>query len=148
MEVSAGYDVTSRNSIVSGNSVAGHGSAAADVYGTISYSNGHNIFGSDVVGAARATFRTCRRACCSQAGSPTTAGRPRRSPCAMRRTTRPSPAPTRPSPATDQRGEARPQPDGTNPDIGAFELNQTGGGLNEIVGTGATISSAAPRAPT
>ena len=29
------------------------------------------------------------------------------------------------APATDQRGVARPQPDGTNPDIGAFELDQT-----------------------
>ena len=40
------------------------------------------------------------------------------------------------SPATDQRGEARPQPEGTAPDIGAFELNQTGRHRsNEIVGT-------------
>ena len=30
------------------------------------------------------------------------------------------------APATDQRGVARPQPAGTNPDIGAFELSQTG----------------------
>ena len=28
------------------------------------------------------------------------------------------------APATDQRGVARPQPAGTNPDIGAFELGQ------------------------
>ena len=41
------------------------------------------------------------------------------------------------APATDQRGVARPQPAGTNPDIGAFELNQTGTVPNEIVGTGA-----------
>ena len=75
----------------------------------------------------RAIWRTCRPACCSPAGSPTMAGRPRPSPCATRPTTRRWPAPTRPTrPATDQRGEARPQPAGTDPDIGAFELNQTG----------------------
>ena len=40
------------------------------------------------------------------------------------------------APATDQRGEARPQPAGTDPDIGAFELNpKTAVPLNEIVGT-------------
>ena len=39
------------------------------------------------------------------------------------------------APATDQRGVVRPAPEGTNPDIGAFELNQTAPVLNQVFGT-------------
>ena len=54
------------------------------------------------------------------------AGRPRLSLCATRPTTRRSAgADPNDAPTTDQRGVARPQPAGTNPDIGAFELDQS-----------------------
>ncbi len=38
------------NSIVAGNSVSGVGAYSPEIYGAITRSNGHNIFGSDVAG--------------------------------------------------------------------------------------------------
>ena len=68
------------------------------------------------------------------AGSPTMAGRPRPSRCATRRQPGAGGADPADAPATDQRGVARPQPAGTDPDIGAFELNQTAVVLSQVVG--------------
>ena len=54
------------------------------------------------------------------------AGRPRPSPCATRPTTRRSAGPIRPRPRRPTSAARRgPQPEGTNPDIGAFELDQS-----------------------
>ena len=118
------------NSIVAGNAVVNGGGGAAlgpDISGTIALSNGHNVFGSDVVGndpgdreniAASAIFAAIdpgRWRC-----------RPASSRCATTSPTRPSPAPTRWPPAlVGQLGTtARPQPAGSLPDIGSIEINQ------------------------
>ena len=97
---------------------------------TITLSNGHNIFGSDVAGAITGDLRGYRRrARLFAAIDPDTGGgllnadgivaaaQQPRQPGAQRR---------RPAgrAATDQLGHARPLPAGSLPDIGAAEINQ------------------------
>ncbi|MGD9511263.1 MAG: hypothetical protein AB7X49_22230, partial [Geminicoccaceae bacterium] len=47
-DIGASVTLDIANSVVAGNSVAGFGSAAPDVFGTITRSDGHNVFGSVV----------------------------------------------------------------------------------------------------
>ena len=92
----------------------------------LSGSNGHNIFGSDVDGARRAISRTCPRASLFAGGLADNGG-PTQTIALRDAPDNPALGRADPAdaPATDQRGVARPQPEGTDPDIGAFELGQT-----------------------
>lgn len=133
IEVTSFVNFQLNNCIIAGNSddvIAG-----GDGPGTV-ISNGHNIFGSAVVGAVAGDLQNVSTGLLF-AGELADNGGP--TPTIGLRDAADNPAlagadPTD-APATDQRGEVRPQPEGTAPDIGAFELNQSGGGLNEIVGT-------------
>ena len=101
-----------------------------DIFGTITFSNGHNIFGSDVAGNDPGRPREHRR----QRHLRRDRSRHRRRP-AQRRRHRPAansvanPALSGADPlaasATDQLGTSpRPLPAGSLPDIGAVEINQ------------------------
>ena len=125
------------NSIVAGNSVSGVGAYSPEIYGTITRSNGHNIFGSDVAGNVAGDLENVA-ASRLFAGGLADNGGPTPTMALRDAADNPALAGADPadSPATDQRGVARPLPTGTNPDIGAFELNQTtGGGPTLILGT-------------
>ena len=128
------------NSIVAGN----NGGIARDIFGSINASNGHNIFGSDVESNVPGDLENAAVSLLFAALDPETGGGlladnggPTPTIALRDASDNPALAGADPAdaPATDQRGVVRPAPDGTNPDIGAFELNQTGGSLNEIVGT-------------
>jgi hypothetical protein len=124
------------NSIVAGNSVSGVGANSPEIYGTITRSNGHNIFGSDVAGNVAGDLENVA-ASRLFAGGLADNGGPTPTIALRDAADNPALAGANPadSPATDQRGVARPQPAGTNPDIGAFELNQSiGGGPTVILG--------------
>ena len=113
------------NSIVAGNSVAG-GGVGGDISGTITLSNGHNVFGSEVAGdvagdregiAAGAIF--------AQVDATTGGGRLNADGVAPLRANAANPAQggadrlqTGP---TDQLGAPRPAPGDTSPDAGAAE---------------------------
>jgi predicted outer membrane repeat protein len=126
------------NSIISGNTVVGAVTIDPDLYNLgdpLTYSNGHNIFGSDVAGSVAGDLENVA-ASRLFAGGLANHGGP--TPTIALRDAADNPAlggaDPADAPATDQRGVARPQPDGTNPDIGAFELKQTSGG-GDILGT-------------
>jgi len=124
-----------RNSIVAGNT-GGGGPADPDISGRITASNGHNIFGSNVQGAIGGDLETVP-ASLLFAGGLADNGGPTQTIALRDAADNPALAGADPadSPATDQRGEARPQPESTAPDIGAFELNQTAVAYNPITGT-------------
>ena len=107
---------TIANSIVAGN--------GADVIGAaISSSNGHNIFGSAVAGSAAADLENVPTALLF-AGGLADHGGPTLSYALRAAADNPALAAALAIAGldTDQRGEARPAPDGSTPDIGAFEL--------------------------
>jgi len=117
-----------RNSIVVGNYDAN--GVAADVIGDIVDSNGHNIFGSEVEGAAASDLTNVPANLLFAAINPTTGGGLLADNGGPTQTIALRNAPDNSalggadpgdSPVTDQRGEARPAPHGTDPDIGAFE---------------------------
>ena len=126
-------EVTAANTIVVGN--RRENVSASDISGPVTTSNGHNLFGSDVSGSGPGDLenvsgqyvfaRTARdpMAAWMPACSRPMAARPRPWPCS---TTSANPALGRgegiASITTDQRGEPRPS---VNPDIGAFELEQS-----------------------
>ncbi|MGE3294031.1 MAG: choice-of-anchor Q domain-containing protein, partial [Geminicoccaceae bacterium] len=126
---------TVRNSIVAGN-VGGGGPAEPDITGRITTSNGHNIFGSDVQGAIGGDLEDVPASLLFVGGLADNGG-PTQTIALRDAADNPALAGADPadSPATDQRGEARPQPERTAPDIGAFELNQTADAYNPITGT-------------
>ena len=139
--------MTLANSIVAGNTPSAvHRPTSA---GAIAASNGHNIFGSDVDGNAPGDLENVP-ASLLFAGGLADNGGPTQTIALRDAPDNPALGWRRPghAPATDQRGEARPQPDGTAPDIGAFELNQPAGALNLIDGTRAASSCAARPVPT
>ena len=123
-----------RNSIVAGN--AATGSTDPDIAGVITGSNGHNVFGSDVAGNIVGDLENVP-ASLLLAGGLADNGGPTQTIALRDAPDNPALAGADPAdtPATDQRGEVRPQPAGTAPDIGAFELNQAAVAPNEIVGT-------------
>mgnify|MGYP000464549705 CR=1 FL=1 len=119
------------NSIVAGNGATGD--ADADVYGYV-FSNGANIFGSEVAGATPSDRQNIAPDQIFAAVDPRTGGgllADNGGPTLTiaLRDARDNPALGRADPAaasdTDQRGEARPQPGDTRPDIGAFELDES-----------------------
>jgi Ca2+-binding RTX toxin-like protein len=123
------------NSIIAGNSTAGlAGGDFNDVFG-VGLSNGHNIFGSDVASNVAGDLENIPTSLLFAGGLADNGGP---TPTIALRDAADNPALAGADPAdssaTDQRGVARPQPDGTNPDIGAFELKQTTGG-GDILGT-------------
>ena len=125
------------NSIVAGNKATGAGSAGQDIIDSTDLtSNGHNIFGSDVTGNAPGDFENIPVGRLFAGGLADNGG-PTQTIALRDAFDNPALAGADPAdaPATDQRGEVRPAPDGTKPDIGGFELNQTAVPLNEIVGT-------------
>ncbi|MFO1046509.1 MAG: choice-of-anchor Q domain-containing protein [Geminicoccaceae bacterium] len=128
------------NSIVAGNAAAG--SPGADVSGAIGTSNGHNIFGSDVAGNVAGDLENVAPGLLFAALEPATGGGlladhggPTWTIALRDAVDNPALGGADPAdaPATDQRGEVRPQPEGTNPDVGAFELGPAP--LNPIDGT-------------
>jgi hypothetical protein len=125
-----GY-VALSNSIVAGN----NSSMREDVAGSITSSNGHNIFGSDVDGNAPGDLENVPTSLLFSGGLSDHGG-PTQTIALLDSPANPALAGADPADATatDQRGVARPQPAGTAPDIGAFELDQSTGG-GEILGT-------------
>lgn len=129
------------NTIISGNVSSGSYqysgepfTANDDVQGRISFSNGHNIFGSSVDGgiagdeefvSATLLFATVT----SDIGGGVFGNNGGATPTVALRDAIDNPAVSGAEPvaagAVDQRGVARPNPAASNPDIGAFELNQT-----------------------
>ena len=128
------------NSIVAGNQEGGLDPGynpirfASDVSGTIAASNGHNIFGSDVDGAIPGDLENVAPSLLfattggyAGGGLPASNGGPTRTVALRNALDNPalSGADRLDAGLTDQRGVARPQPEGANPDIGAFELAET-----------------------
>ncbi|MGD9508978.1 MAG: choice-of-anchor Q domain-containing protein, partial [Geminicoccaceae bacterium] len=119
------------NSIVAGNAATAN--ADADVYGFV-YSNGANIFGSRVAGSLPSDGQDIQPDKIFAAVDPRTGGglladNSGPTQTIALRDADDNPALGRGDPdaafETDQRGEARPEPDDTRPDIGAFELDQS-----------------------
>jgi Ca2+-binding RTX toxin-like protein len=126
--------LTVNNCIIAGNTEGGR---EPDVQGGITFSNGHNIFGSNVTGSVAGDLENVSTELLF-AGGLVDNGGPTPTIALRNAADNPALAGADPadSPAIDQRDVARPQPGGTNPDIGAFELNQsTGGGPTLILGT-------------
>ena len=133
LQLGAGVDFTLNNSILAGNQVAL--SRMNDVSADGMASNGHNIFGSDVPGNAPGDLENVSTDLLFAGGLADNGG-PTQTIALRNAADNPALGGADPAdaPTTDQRGVARPQPDGTNPDIGAFELNQSTGG-GDILGT-------------
>jgi Ca2+-binding RTX toxin-like protein len=122
------------NSIVAGNSVAGTSSSGPDVGGTVTDSNGHNIFGSTVAGAAAGDLQTVAPTLLFAALDPVSGGGQLADNGGPTETIALRDALNNPALGgalpiaeldTDQRGDPRPSGPGTRPDVGAFELQQT-----------------------
>jgi Ca2+-binding RTX toxin-like protein len=131
-----GTRFTLANSIVAGNHLTGYDGAlgrADDLAGRITASNGHNLFGTEVLGNAPGDLESVAPERLFAALDPATGGGRlalNGGPTATvaLRDAADNPALGRASPAdaepVDQRGEPRPQPPGSAPDIGAFELGR------------------------
>ena len=142
--------MTIANSIVAGNRAAAEGD---DVFGGITSSNGHNIFGSDVGGAILGDLQGIAPSLLFAALDPDTGGGqlnaagivPLRNGITNPALSGGDPLAALP---TDQLGTARPLPAGSLPDVGAAERNQalstTASANNDVLtGTdGANIISA------
>ena len=122
------------NSIIAGNSVAGTSSYGPDVGSTVTGSNGHNIFGSTVAGAATGDLQGVAPALLFADIDPATGGGQLADNGGPTETIALRDALNNPALGgglavagldTDQRGEPRPSGPGTSPDVGAFELQQT-----------------------
>ena len=112
------------NSIVAGN--AARLGANPDVAGHISSSNGLNIFGSDVDGKLPGDRENVSTSVLFSGGLADHGG-PTQTIALLDDPANPALGradPTQAS-AADQRGVPRPLPEGTSPDIGAFEMNQS-----------------------
>jgi Ca2+-binding RTX toxin-like protein len=107
------------NSIVAGNIAAD----SADISGTVDVSNGHNVFGSDIIGNIAGDREGISTGTLFSTGDVTADG------AVALRNSASNPALSGAlsfdSLGTDQLGHARPQPSTSSPDIGAAELNQT-----------------------
>jgi CSLREA domain-containing protein len=121
------------DTIVAGNHSEYSGGTSPDIDGTITSSNGHNIFGSAVAGNVTGDLEnvasTLLFANVTYRGGGVLALNGGPTPTVALRDALDNPALGGADPAssgsTDQRGVARAQPSGSNPDIGAFELRQT-----------------------
>ncbi len=119
-------DRTEADSIVAGNTATGRRPTPTS-RAAITASNGLNIFGSDVDGNAPSDRENVPASLLFAGGLADNGGAdPDHRVCATRRTTRRSAAPIRTLPrrptSAARRGRSR---TGTNPDIGAFELDQS-----------------------
>jgi Ca2+-binding RTX toxin-like protein len=123
------------NSIVAGNfgADADNVVTATDLDGRIGRSNGHNIFGSAVLGDVAGDLEGIDPALLFAAIDPLTGGgvlalNGGPTPTVALRDAMNNPALSGAEPMaageTDQRGFARPHPHSSNPDVGAFELHQ------------------------
>ena len=138
------------NSIVAGNYLAALGDPTAepsDIGNAISASNGHNVFGSTVQGAADGDQQGVASGQVFAVVDPATGGgrlnlNGGSTPTVALRDDVNNPAQSGADPyssgAVDQRGFARPQPGNSNPDIGAYELPQeplsvTASSLNDVL---------------
>jgi predicted outer membrane repeat protein len=119
--------ITLADSIVAGN--AERDGVGNDVAGAIAFSNGHNIFGSDVAGAIIGDLQGVAPSLLFASIDPATGGgRLNAAGTTPLRNSITNPALSGGDPLaalpTDQLGHARPQPAGSLPDIGAAERNQ------------------------
>ena len=114
------------NSIIAGNSAVGPGTIGPDIAGTITFSNGHNVFGSDVQGNVAGDVENIAPGAVFAAIDPATGGGLVNADGIVPLEA----AVTNPAlggadrfaiGATDQIGTLRPSPTGTNPDAGAAE---------------------------
>ena len=148
------YSPTSRlsiaNSIVAGNFLASLDDPTAqpsDIGNAISASNGHNVFGSTVQGAVDGDRQGVAAGQVFAVVDPLTGGgrlglNGGSTPTVALRDDVNNPAQSGADPFSsgplDQRGTARPQPAGSNPDIGSYELPQeplsvTASSLNDVL---------------
>ena len=123
------FNVTAINSIVAGNSADGDYSGR-DLSGPITYSNGHNIFGSDAVGAIIGDLQGVDPSLLFASIDPATGGGALNAAgVVILRDSVTNPALSGGDPlvatALDQLGRARPQPADSLPDIGAAESSAT-----------------------
>ena len=145
---SARLDLT--NSIVAGNRAdpgAGPAPPDPDISGVIDFSNGHNVFGSNVAGNIPGDRENVAPDAIFAAIDPTTGGGALSTggTVALRNNVA-NPALSAGDPILanvfDQRGATRPRPGGTLPDLGAVELNQplstrASGNNDQLTGTNA-----------
>ena len=124
------------NSIVAGNEGGWEGVFLPSDLDGISHSNGHNLFGSDVSGDAPGDIENVAAGLLF-AGGLADHGGPTLTIALRDAADNPALAGANPADAsaTDQRGVVRPLPAGTAPDIGAFELGQTGAPASLVFGT-------------
>jgi hypothetical protein len=124
------------NSIVAGNLGGWQGVFAASDVDGVSHSNGHNLFGSDVYGDVAADIEGVPVGLIF-AGGLADHGGPTLTVALRDAADNPALAGADPAVAstTDQRGETRPLPPGTAPDIGAYELAQSATPSGAILGT-------------
>ncbi|MFO1037745.1 MAG: hypothetical protein U1E45_12930 [Geminicoccaceae bacterium] len=120
-------DTTIENSIVAGNRLGALYSAAADIRGAVSLSNGHNIFGTTVTGSIAGDLQNVAANLLFAAIDPATGGGlvGRNGAVALLAAIA-NPALGGADPfanAVDQTGGARPLPAGSLPDAGALERN-------------------------
>ena len=124
--VSAGAALDIANSIVAGNRVDGPVASGVDIEGSISFSNGHNIFGSDITGAIAGDRELIDPAAVFADINPDTGGGMVNDDGIVQLlddVANPAlgGADRFASSSTDQLGIHRPTPSLTNPDIGAAE---------------------------
>ena len=137
------------NSIVAGNVLVGTGAIGdPDISGTITFSNGHNIFGSDVAGNVAGDRENMAPGAVFAALDPDTGGgllNPNGVVSLLNSITNPALSGADPlaASATGQLGTSpRPLPAGSLPDIGSIEINQplsttTSANNDVITGNGA-----------
>ncbi len=122
----AAAEIDIANSIIVANTVYGRVTSGPDIYGTITRSNGHNIFGSDVLGNVAGDVENVAASTVFATIDPDTGGGLRNAAgiVALRaNVTNPAlgAADRFAIGSTDQIGTPRPTPSGTNPDAGAAE---------------------------
>jgi Ca2+-binding RTX toxin-like protein len=126
-----------------------------DITGTVSASNGHNVFGSDIAGSVAGDRKGVDPGLIFAALDPVTGGGrlalnggPIPTAALADRLDNPAlgGAETVAADATDQRGAPRPQPGDSAPDIGAFELRQTA--ISVVPSRGNDVLNGTPQADT
>ncbi len=148
-----GVELTLLNTIVAGNAVRhqyGGPAIGPDIYGTITSSNGHNIFGSDVAGDVPGDREGIASGLIFAALDPETGGGLVNAAGAVplrNAITNPALSGADPlgAPAGGQLGGARPLPAGSLPDIGSLEINHalsTTASANNDVLTGTAAGNA------
>ena len=117
------------NTIIAGNSIVGPGNGGKDIFGDIDLTNGHNVFGSDVLGNNPGDRENVAASAIFANVDPETGGGQISGRVVPLLNSISNPALSGADPlaasATGQNGtSARPQPAGSLPDIGSIEINQ------------------------